>query len=295
MKKIILASLLFVIITSIHSFADTKTVTINWSTSGATQEIQSYKMIYSYSSNMANPIDACETSDSSVNSLTCKDIQITTPEVYFQIIATTDQQSMTASNIQHVIIPLSLSSSSIVQDFRVITSYPVPPADIFDNFSTNTSANYSFISGSMFIENGQAHGQSWRNSIGYHTSTLGKADQSVSATCSFSGSDYSGVAARVNPSNQTGYFVSIRLGDVTLHSFSGSSTRWIADASHPFSSPVKVELIVTGENMVVKLNNTVQISTTDTTFSTGNFCGPIISRGYSNADITIDNLEGTAQ
>ena len=298
MKKVLTISLLCLLSLSVSpAMAVNKTVTINWTTSGSTEDVQSYKMIYSYSSNMANPIDACQTNDNTVTSLTCENVEITSQDVYFKIIAIRNQHPSTGSNVQHVSVPLE-SSISVVQGFmlEIPNQNPPPPSSgIFDDFSTDTSSHYSFISGSISVNNGQAHGERWKRSIGYHTTSLGKADQKVSAICSFNDRDYASVAARVNPTNQTGYFVSIRSGDLTLHSFSGSSSSWVAGATHSFSSPVKIELSVTGNHIVVKVNDAVLINTTDNTYSTGNFCGPVLCRGFSNTDITLDNFSGQAQ
>ena len=299
MKKYFIITLIFFVISPLPLVhADTKTITINWNVSGSIDAIQTYKMIYSYSNDMANPIDACQTNNNTLNSLTCEDVEITSEDVYFRIAAITNQKTIVYSNIEHLLIPL-INTVSTVQGFNIVSNDPPPDpepsANIFDDFSMDTSANYSFISGSMYIENGKAHGQSWRRSIGYHTTSLGKPDQKVSATCSFSDNDYSSVAARVNPSDQTGYFVTIGTGDLTLRSFSGSSSSWITETSHSFSSPVQIELSVTGNNIVVKVNNNVLINTTDDTYSTGNFCGLVMGRGFSNADITLDDFEGAAQ
>lgn len=108
MRRIFIFVIPFIIFFIENSaFADYKSVTIKWEVNGSTIDVQGYKMIYSYKSDMSNPMVACNTNINTAKSLTCENVKITSTEVFFRIIAEIDQKNIVNSNIQHVSVPVS--------------------------------------------------------------------------------------------------------------------------------------------------------------------------------------------
>ncbi len=96
--------------------AATRTVTINWTQSG-TAEILGYRMYYAYDNSMSNKMLACETSQTTIASLTCTDVNLEQSPVYFIIAAQTTtgetNSSITTETFTASILP--------VQGFRLTT------------------------------------------------------------------------------------------------------------------------------------------------------------------------------
>lgn len=91
MKKIlfvILAISATIVSTSNLAFCVSKTITVDWSISDASN-IEGYKIFFSYSSNMADKILACESNTPTITSLTCNNINIDRYPVYFTVVALT--------------------------------------------------------------------------------------------------------------------------------------------------------------------------------------------------------------
>ena len=96
------------------SLGATKDVTITWTMSD-TSDVVGYKMYYSYSSNMADKLFACQTDDTAANTLTCRNVELSQSPVYFVIAALT-----TAGEVNSNPVAKTLATGiSIVQEFRL--------------------------------------------------------------------------------------------------------------------------------------------------------------------------------
>ena len=286
MKFLYLAAVaIFTISTANITHAATKTVTINWNTSGLTEDIQSYRMIYSYSSDMSNPIEACETTDNTDNTLTCEGIEITSENVYFRIVATTTQTTVW-SNTQQVTIPIG-TTISMVQGFQVVS-----PSGIFDDFSTDSANQYHAMTGGIFIENNAAHGQVWNITKAFHTTSLGSSNHYAEANVFFNGSSQGGgLLVRVDPDSQTGYLVHFENGSINLESFAGASRNWLAQYNGAYSEGTyKIKVLITDNQIKIFVDEVLVIDRTDTTYTSGNYAGLYVNQGGGDANITVDNF-----
>ena len=111
--KIISLLLLFALCFPLKATAVTKNITITWSMAD-TSNVTGYKMYYSYASDMAGKILACETGNPSATTLTCLNINLLQSPVYFSIAATTvDSEIVSTTKSQ------TFTDISIVQGFQV--------------------------------------------------------------------------------------------------------------------------------------------------------------------------------
>lgn len=157
-----------------------------------------------------------------------------------------------------------------------------------DDFSSDTSSDYTGIKDGIAISDGVAYGSNdWATNWVYHETSLGSADQVVEALCRSVGSYTVGPGFRCN--GTTGYFVSMSSTNnrVYLYSFNGTSeteitnstagTAFTDDAEHW----VRVEASGTSIDVYVDINDDGDFEDTDelvaewtdSTYSSGNYCG----------------------
>ena len=139
-KLIIYFSLLCIFCYPFNSLAVTKNVTITWTMTDTTN-VTGYRMYYAYDSMMSNKTLACETSDKTVTTLTCPDVDLQSSPVYFEIAAITDNGELSSSPAEGTVG----TSISAVQDFRLLVSTEqditaVVLSDITPSYPTATLA-----------------------------------------------------------------------------------------------------------------------------------------------------------
>lgn len=156
--------------------------------------------------------------------------------------------------------------------------------EIFDNFSTNTSSNYT-LTGSVTVSGGAMHGQAWANSRAIHNTTLSSTSTWGSADIQAAGGDYSCIIV--------GAFracIFSNDGTVQLQSSTGSDYgRYYNGGYTAGTYNVKLEVPSNGTNIKIYVNSVLVLTTTYSTTNT-NTCGAAFSRGSSAADVTVDNL-----
>jgi hypothetical protein len=121
MNKLLLSALIFLVMSPpVFSFAATKSITVDWSMSDTTN-VQSYKMYYSYSSDMAGKvlITTCApwTEPTPNNfTMTCDNVTISSYPIYFIVTALTTEGDEINSATESVV-----ASVSVVSDFQLLT------------------------------------------------------------------------------------------------------------------------------------------------------------------------------
>ncbi|OKY74989.1 MAG: hypothetical protein BM485_11210 [Desulfobulbaceae bacterium DB1] len=168
----------------------------------------------------------------------------------------------------------------------------VVPGGIMDQFLTDTSANYTAISGALSVSAEVAHGKLWSHTIAYHNTALATPNHWIQADVVYSGFiDSGGLAIRINPATKTGYRVSFGAGRINLEKFVGSQVTWLAlyDGKYP-AGKYTVKVVVVGNRITVSVNGILRITKDDGTYLQGLNVGPYFSRGNVNSDVTVDNL-----
>jgi len=166
-------------------------------------------------------------------------------------------------------------------------------AGVADDFSTNTSANYTraYGTGVLVVTDGYAHiSSTWQGrNVYYHNTTLGKPDMHVWGNLD-NQSDSGGLAFRINPSNQTCYVAYFDgSGYLTIKGFNLSSGSW--GTTDIYSSGIYatgsklVDIIITGTSLIAKVDGATAITTTVSEFSTGNYAGILLYRDSSDPKI----------
>lgn len=119
MKKIFLLSLFLVTIAAPNfAFGETKSVTLDWLMSDATN-VTNYRLYYSSNSDMSGKIMACEANDSNVTTLTCNNVNIDAYPAYFTIAAVTPAGEVNSA----VVSVASPPGITPVQGFTVINTH----------------------------------------------------------------------------------------------------------------------------------------------------------------------------
>ena len=173
------------------------------------------------------------------------------------------------------------------------------PVGVSDDFSSDTSADYTAIGGGISVSGGTAGGSgTWAKNLVYHESTLGTENQEVSASVTYNGAtDSSGVLARVSTGTpKTGYIAYFgETGKVLLSSFSGTTVTPITTYIGSYASGTyTIKLSVSGTTVKVYVGGVERISVTDSTYSAGDYIGLIFDRDNADYDARADDLLGVA-
>jgi hypothetical protein len=171
---------------------------------------------------------------------------------------------------------------------------PEPTMAISDNFSSDTSANYTALTGGISISGGAAHGGSaWASNILYHETSLGSAAQDVQADISFVANDSGGVIVRYDTAaTPDSFYVALfQTGVIILRKYSGTTPTFVEQYNGSYANGTyTVRVVADGTSIKVYVDGTERISVTDSTYTAGNYCGVLLERGGGNADVTLDNL-----
>jgi len=183
--------------------------------------------------------------------------------------------------------------------FALTDSLDPASVGVSDDFSSDTSANYTAIGGGISVSGGNAGGSgTWAKNLVYHESTLGTANQEVSASVTYNGAtDSAGVLARVSTGTpKTGYIAYFgETGKVLLSSFSGTTVTPIDTYIGSYASGTyTIKLSVSGTTIKVYVGGVERISVTDSTYSAGDYIGLIFDRDNTDYDARADDLLGVA-
>lgn len=177
-----------------------------------------------------------------------------------------------------------------------LSQQAITPAGIVDDFSKDTSANYSkaYGAGTLAITGGYAHlSATYSNrNIFYHTTSLGSADQYIKCNVDMpSTSDQSGVAFRVDPSNHTAYVAYFDKATFKffIRGFNLSSGAWtgatLSSVNTYSEGPHLITVSIKGNNITATVDGVAAIRGTQTIYATGNYAGLVFYRGPGDPKI----------
>ena len=168
------------------------------------------------------------------------------------------------------------------------------PAGISDDFSSDTTANYTNIIQTLSISGGVAHGTVKNNTVAYHETTTGGNDHWVSATCTAGDTDS---ACVMLGSNGTDYYFSEFAGGVfkiwsSVGSYSVVYNGSYADGAHT----VAIQIDTDGSShprfnaWIDGVQRITNDSDTADSITRGPYVGLRFDRGTTGVDVTVDNL-----
>ena len=174
-------------------------------------------------------------------------------------------------------------------------------AEITDAFGSDTSANYTAITGGIGVSGGVASGTSaWVITIVYHETALSSADHYVQALVSENDYDGGGLIAR---SDGTHYYKCGWDGDL-IRLYRDSTPLGGANYNGGYletsgTHTLKLSVSGTGATVTIKLyiDGTERISFDDTDagrLTSGSYVGLTFDRDSSNPAVTADDFEADA-
>lgn len=198
---------------------------------------------------------------------------------------------------------ISAYAGGIIMMGGGVSSEAAPPSyEIDDDFSTNTSADYTIITGYFGVSGGVAYcPQAWDGGIAYHETALSSVNHYAQASVTYSGSeDGAGLIVRSDGTNY--YRVYFSGGEVKVRR---NDNEWFDntddhDGSYATDTyTLKCEVETVGSTVVFKTyvgGILVSTSTDDTggRYTTGSYIGLWFYRGNANYNATADNLIGDA-
>lgn len=167
---------------------------------------------------------------------------------------------------------------------------------INDDFSSDSSADYTAMYGGLSVSDGAIHGTNWDMNDFNHGTTLGSPDHWVKAKIKYIAGDGSGFWMRVDPTGETGYRVSISSsngGRITLASASAGSSGTVIDMYETLLVDGQLYEVwgrIQGSRIQIILDGIVVIDAVDTTYTTGNYTGISCNRGSAFGDVTVDDF-----
>jgi len=158
--------------------------------------------------------------------------------------------------------------------------------DIEDNFGSDSDADYSPGYGGITVTGGVAIGEeSWQKNWVWHETSLVSADQEVEADFYLDNiNDAVGILVRHDEPTGSGYRISIAAGSIYLYSYATDTDvtgTYIDDydGSYVISTTYTVKVNINSTAIKVYVDGTLRIDTTDSTYSSGNYCGLYWDRG----------------
>jgi len=196
--------------------------------------------------------------------------------------------TLTGTGNLQVTLTVVDNSNGVALSQQIITN------GIADDFTTNTSGNYTqiFGSGTLAITGGYAHiatTNSGRN-IFYQKTTLGSPDQYIEYNAELvDAGNQAGIAFRVNPANKTAYISYFDASKLYIRGFNMANGSWtgLTLASTATYSPGQHSVIISikGNQILATVDGTQAISATQTIYTTGDYAGLLIYRSTSDPKI----------
>jgi len=190
-------------------------------------------------------------------------------------------------------------------------TYSAASSGISDDFSADTSANYTAITGTINIAAGTIGGDSnWQYNYFYNKTATGSNDHFVQADLAPSEATSAGGALLLLRSDgTTGYIVNVTSGveRIYLRRFNGGTVTdidWISTIDAIANQVYRVKVSVSGSTFSFYIDhnsdgdfddaNESLGTKTDATYSTGQYIGIGANRGADGVDYRGDNLSGDA-
>lgn len=204
--------------------------------------------------------------------------------------------------------PLSVNSFELIGSGVSLT----PPTDISDDFSSDTSANYTNITGTIVISGGTIGGAStWSSNYAYHETPTGSNDHYIKGKIQTAAADIDGSIIGLRCNGTTGYYVNIN-NDATrlmLYSFNGSTVtsgpdgatyKPITGSSGAGSYTVKLTISGSTIHAYIDLDNNGVFTDANEdlgvwsglSYTTGQYVVVGALRGSNNNDYRVDDLSG---
>lgn len=215
----------------------------------------------------------------------------------FGNVATAEGKSATfaLSGAQNLQVTLTVTDNNQGVAIHQQTVSAIANGGLTDDFSINSVANYTILSGGLNIYDGKAHANgAWKTTYAIHNQELASSDHWVEADVYTDGANATGgLLFRVNKTEKTGYMASFANGYVTIHSHSSGTKNWLANYKGNFSAGTYKLRAEISENIIkIYVNGIFVLQTTNTTYTTGNNVGLFIEPYGKDTLVTIDNLSG---
>lgn len=165
---------------------------------------------------------------------------------------------------------------------------------IRDDFSTDTTTNYTVMSGkALNVSGGVLRTSPWSTTVAYHNTSLGSNDNTVEADIAYAPENGGGVLVRCNPQLKTGYLVFFESGRIVLNRYSNGALTYMTHFDGKYTAGTyRLSVAVTGNSITAAVNGTVVLTKTDSTFADGTYVGVRLRTGADAIPITLDNLVG---
>ncbi len=165
---------------------------------------------------------------------------------------------------------------------------------IHDDFSTDTTANYTVMSGkALSVYDDALHTGSWSTTVAFHNTSLESNDHSIEADVVYAPEYGGGLMVRCDSQQKTGYVVYFESGRVLLNTYNNGTIKYLAmyDGKYP-AGTYRLSVVVTDNTITAAVNGAVVLTKTDGTFANGTHAGVRLRAGIDAAPITVDNLVG---
>jgi len=182
------------------------------------------------------------------------------------------------------------------------------PSGISDDFSSDTSANYTAITGTINIASGTiGGGTNWQHNYFYHETSTGSDNHYVQGYVATSVNALAGGTVGLRCNSATGYLLHLVSANdrVYLNRFNGATVSigsYLTSASDLGTGSYNVKVTVSGSTFHIYvdhngdgdfLDTNEDLGTiTDSTYSTGEYIVVGASRGTDGVDYRVDNLSG---
>jgi hypothetical protein len=181
----------------------------------------------------------------------------------------------------------------------LVIAYAAPSNhEVEDDFSTDTSADYTVLSGTLVIESGSANADGG-DMRAWHETELSSANMYAQATVTNGNSRGGGLIARRSGSNSNYYLANVSGGEVKLYNQSGFMAETSGGTYTASSYEVRFEVETSGSDNICRVyldgSGTAALSYTDSGASAnynGTFAG--ITIGNSATDHTLDDFAAGA-
>lgn len=206
---------------------------------------------------------------------------------------------------------LSLAGSQEIRSVVMMAKVQGGGGGISDDFSSDTSANYTAITGTINIAGGNiGGGTNWAYNYFYHETATGSNDHYVQGDLAPSDTTAAGGALLVLRSDgTTGYHINVSSATerIYLRRFNGGTVTdsdWISTIDALANQAYKVRVSVSGSTFSFYIDhnsdgdfddaNESLGTKTDATYATGQYIGIGANRGADGVNYRADNLSGGA-
>jgi PKD repeat protein len=167
---------------------------------------------------------------------------------------------------------------------------------INDDFSHDTTSDYTIIFGNFSIYDGAAHTLAWKKTIAIMNKSIQSTNHSVSGDIFFDGSSAStGLVIGADLEKKSGFVIYISRGTVNISKFVSSSFSWIASYNGSYTSNnYHVTSSISNNTISVSINGIEVISKPITNDINGQHIGMFFPESAANDLLTIDNLTATS-